>query len=103
MSRKGLDQVCAQLHLLVEELKDSVEAELLLHLVCCLCSWQLSISLAVAVMVRAAAAAEEEDAAWPVLGWTAVGGAVRELSDQLLEQELAVMEAAVVRDVHGHP
>lgn len=26
-----------------------------------------------------------------------------ELSDQLLEQELAVMEATVVRHMHGHP
>ncbi len=102
MSREGLDQVWAQLHLLVEELKDCGEAELPLLLSRCLCSWQLPISLGVAVMVRTVAG----DYAGPLLWWTGGAGgrwSLGELSDQLLEKELAVVEATVVRHMHGHP
>lgn len=101
MSREGLDQVWAELHLLVEELKHCSEAKLALVVPCCLCSGQLPISLGMAVMVGTAA----ENYAGLMLGGTAVGGSwcLRELSDQLLEQELAVMEATVVRHMHGHP
>lgn len=109
MSREGLDQVWAQLHLLVEKLKDWGEAELPLLLTRCLCSRQLPVSLGVAVMVGAAAAAAAGDCAGAVLGWAGGGGggggswSLGELSDQLLEQELAVVEATVVRNMHGHP
>ena len=117
VSWKGLDQVRAQLQLLVEELQDGVGAERLLlvtrHQLCCR---QLPVSLSEAVMLGAvmlgAAVAAAGSCAGPVLGGTGGGGggdgegggrSLGELRDQLLEQELAVVEAAVVRDVHGHP
>lgn len=103
VSREGLDEVRAQLHLLVEELKDWGEAELPL-LPCCLCSRQLPVSLAVAVMVGATAGGR----VGAVLGRTGGGGgrgswSLRELRDEFLEQELTVVKATVVGDVHGHP
>lgn len=92
----GLDQVGAQLHLLVEELQNGVKAKLLLLVVddCGLGSCQLAVGLAVAVVVGAAA--------WVALRGTG-GGSLGELGDELLEQELAVVEAAVVGNMHGHP
>lgn len=108
MSWKGLDQVRAQLQFLVEESEDRVEAEQLLlvtrHQLCCR---QLPVSLTEAVMLGAADGAG--NCAGPVLGGTGGGDgegggrSLGELRDQLLEQELAVVEAAVVRDMHGHP
>lgn len=51
-------------------------------------------------MARAAAG----DYAGVVLGRIGGGGQrLRELSDQLLEQELAVVEATVIGHMHGHP
>lgn len=91
----GLDQVRAQLHLLVEELQDGVKAKLLLLVIDRgLGSRQLAVGLAVAAVVGATA--------WVALRGTA-GGSLGELGDELLEQELAVVEAAVVGNMHGHP
>lgn len=91
----GLDQVRAQLHLLVEELQDGVKAKLLLLVVDRgLSSRQLAVGLAVAAVVGATA--------WVALRGTG-GGSLGELGDELLEQELAVVEAAVVGNMHGDP
>ena len=102
MSREGLYQIWAQLHFLVEELKDCGEAELPLLLTCCLSFRQLPVSLVMALMVETDAG----DCGGLVLRWTGSGGGrwcLVELSYQLLEQELAVMEPTVVRHMHGHP
>lgn len=96
---EGLDEVSAQLHLLVEELKERGGAELPAVL-----TRLLPVSL---VVVRGTDAG---DCAAHVLEYTGGGGgggggscSLRELGDQLLEEVLTVVEAAVVRHVHGHP
>lgn len=100
MSWKWLNQIWAQLQLLVEELKDCVGIELSLLIVGCLCSCQLSVSFCVTGMGGAAAG----DCAWVVLGEGGWGGwDLGELRHELFEKKLSIVEAAVVRDVHGHP
>lgn len=99
MSWKWLNQIWAQLQLLVEELKDCGGIEQPLLIAGRLCSRQLSVSFCVTGVGGAAAGG----CARAVLGGVRGGWGLGELRHELFEKKLSIVEATVVRDVHGHP